>query len=428
MAVNPAVLSLVALLVVIVVSLTSRINVGLLAIALGWLVAVFGAGWRADAFLATFPGSLFITLFAVTLLFGIAEKNGTLAALTSRLVGAWGRRATGLPWLYFFIAGALSSLGPGAIAATAVVAPLAMAAGAAAGVSPFLMALMVANGANAGNLSPWSSVGIVVHTQMVKANLPGHEAGVFVANFVAHAIAAAAAFALFKRRARLAELVPPAASPAAPVEVPVARRVGERLPASNYFTLTVLAAWIVAVVAFNLPPGPSAIVAAVLLVLARTVDEKSALSSVPVGVVLMVCGVSMLIAVLEKTGGMDLFTTLLSRLTSPALVNGVMAGVTGLISTYSSTSGVVYPAFLPAVPGLVDKLGGGDPLQIALSINVGAALVDVSPLSTIGALCLAALPPGYDAARLFRELLAWGFAMVLAGAVFCQLFIRWFAW
>jgi hypothetical protein len=108
-------------------------------------------------------------------------------------------------------------------------------------------------------------------------------------------------------------------------------------------------------------------------------------------------------------------------------VNGAIAGITGLISTYSSTSGVVYPAFLPAVPGLVAKLGGGDPLQVALSINVGAAVVDVSPLSTIGALCIAALPQGQDSKRLFRQLLAWGFSMTIAGAVFCQLFIQYFA-
>ena len=141
----------------------------------------------------------------------------------------------------------------------------------------------------------------------------------------------------------------------------------------------------------------------------------------------MVCGVSVLIGVLEKTGGMDLFTTLLARIATPDTVNGTIAGITGLISTYSSTSGVVYPAFLPAVPGLVQKLGGGDPLQIAMSINVGAALVDVSPLSTIGALCIAALPPGHDSKRLFRQLLAWGFAMTIAGAIFSQLFIRFFA-
>jgi hypothetical protein len=87
----------------------------------------------------------------------------------------------------------------------------------------------------------------------------------------------------------------------------------------------------------------------------------------------------------------------------------------------------VYPAFLPMVPGLVEKLGGGSALEVALSINVGAALVDVSPLSTIGALCVAALPAGGDGKKLFRQMLLWGFAMVIVGALFCQFFIRFFA-
>jgi hypothetical protein len=62
-------------------------------------------------------------------------------------------------------------------------------------------------------------------------------------------------------------------------------------------------------------------------------------------------------------------------------------------------------------------------LQVALSINVGGALVDVSPLSTIGALCVAAVPVGHDSKQLFRQLLLWGFAMTLVGALFCQLLI-----
>ena len=44
-------------------------------------------------------------------------------------------------------------------------------------------------------------------------------------------------------------------------------------------------------------------------------------------------------------------------LATPATLNGVIAFVTGLISTYSSTSGVVLPAFLPTVPGLVAQRG-----------------------------------------------------------------------
>src|SRR6185295_1143350 len=115
---------------------------------------------------------------------------------------------------------------------------------------------------------------------------------------------------------------------------------------------------------------------------------------------------------------------LLAHIATPGTAKGVMAFVTGIISTYSSTSGVVYPTFLPAVPGLVQQMGGGNPLEIAYSINVGAALVDVSPLSTLGALCIAAAAPlGGDPRSMFRIMLLWGFSMCVVGAIFCQLFI-----
>jgi di/tricarboxylate transporter len=241
---------------------------------------------------------------------------------------------------------------------------------------------------------------------------------VFVANFVAHALAALAAYLLFGGLALLK---------ARRADRPDWRVAIAPLETRHRLTMAVLAAWIAGVMFLGLSPGPAALAAAAVLILGGVVEDRAAMASIPWTVIVMVCGVSVLVGVLERTGGMDLFTTLLSRLTAPGLANGMMAFVTGLISTYSSTSGVVYPAFLPTVPGLVEKLGGGDPLQLALSINVGAALVDVSPLSTIGALCVAALPAKEDAAQLFRRLLAWGFAMVVAGAVFCQALIRFFA-
>jgi di/tricarboxylate transporter len=134
----------------------------------------------------------------------------------------------------------------------------------------------------------------------------------------------------------------------------------------------------------------------------------------------MVCGVTVLIALLEKTGGMDLFTSMLARLASPRSVNGVVAFITGLISSWSSTAGVVLPTFLPAVPGLVEKVGGGDPLALALSINVGGSMVDVSPLSTLGALCVAAVSEASEGRVLFRQLLIWGLSMSIVGAILCQ--------
>jgi hypothetical protein len=109
---------------------------------------------------------------------------------------------------------------------------------------------------------------------------------------------------------------------------------------------------------------------------------------------------------------------MLARVSTAQTVTGVTAFFTGLISIYSSTSGVVLPALLPTAPLLAERVGG-DALAIASSINVGAHLVDVSPLSTIGALCLAAAPVAGDGRALFNQMLAWGLAMSVVGAAVC---------
>ncbi len=412
---NAAVLSLIALLVAILLSITTQINVGLLAIAFAWLIGVFAAGLSPDDVIAAFPSSLFVTLTGVTLLFAIAESNGTLAALAHRAVRQTGGSRVLLPLVFFLMAFLLSSAGPGAIATVALTIPMAMVIGQRAGVSPFLVALMIGNGANAGNLSPVSAVGVIANTKMREAGIGGHDVKVWLWNLFAHFLITAVAYVVLIRRdnVRAADQPPVAPATVLAPEAPLSRAQG--------LTIAIIAAWIVGVAVLKLSIGLAAFAAVALLIILRTGDERAALKVLPIGVILMVCGVTVLITLLEKTGGMELFAALLAKLASPGTVNGVIAFVTGLISTYSSTSGVVLPAFLPTVNDLVAKVGGGDPLAVALSINVGSALVDIAPLSTLGALCVAAVSDYGESRRLFRQLMIWGVSMAIAGAVLCQL-------
>ena len=406
---NPAILSLIALLIAIALSMASKLNVGVLAMAFAWLIGTYVAGWKVEQVAAGFPSSLFLTLTGVTLLFALAESNGTLERVAHRAVGLARGRTRLIPILLFVFAFLLSSVGPGAITTVALLIPMAMAIGTRAGVPRFLTALAVANGANAGNLSPISSIGIVANAKMAEVGLGGHEGKVWLANLVAHLLVTAGAYiALGGWR------LPAAAAASGAGE-------GMRFERRHWMTIGVIAAWIAGVIGFKLSVGLAAFLAASILVLMAVADETAAMKRVPWGVIIMVRGVTVLIAVLEKTGGMDLFTSLLARLASPATVNGVVAFVTGLISSWSSTAGVVLPTFLPAVPGLVEKVGGGDPLAVAISINVGAAMVDVSPLSTLGALCVATVADPADARVLFRQLLIWGLSMCVVGALLCQL-------
>lgn len=406
---NPAVLSLVALLVAIALSMASRLNVGVLAMAFAWLIGTYVAGWRVEQVAAGFPSSLFLTLTGVTLLFALAETNGTLERMAHRAVGLARGRTRLIPAILFVVAFVLSSVGPGSITTVALLIPMAMAVGTKAGVPRFLTALAVANGANAGNMSPISAVGVIANTRMAEVGLGGNEGKVWLANFLAHVLVTIGAYVILGGW-RLAPAAPGSGSTTA-----------ERFERRHWLTIAVIGAWIVGVVGFQLSVGLAAFLAASVLVLMALADEAAAMKRIPWGVIVMVCGVTVLIAVLEKTGGMDLFTSLLARLASPTTVNGVVAFVTGLISSWSSTAGVVLPAFLPTVPGLVEKVGGGDPLAVALSINVGAAMVDVSPLSTLGALCVATVADAAEARVLFRQLLIWGLSMSIVGAGLCQL-------
>ena len=393
-------------------------NVGVLAFALAWIFGLVGGG-GSDLVVKAFPAQLFVTLAGVTLLFALAESNGTLERVATAALRLARGDARALPVILFFIACAVSTVGPGAIASVALVAPMAMAVARRAGVSPFLTALAVTNGANAGNLSPVSAVGVIANTKMAEAGLGGHEIKVWAANFFAHLIVGAVAYfalgGLRRSGSRSAEEMAGTATLDAGFSRP------------QWLTAAVIAAWIAAVMGLGVPLGPAAFAGAAALILIRAAEETDALRRMPWPAILMVTGMSALVGVVERTGGMALFTSLLARLARPSTVNALIAFVTGVISTYSSTSGVVLPAFLPTVPGLVREMGGGDPLAIALSINVGASIVDVSPLSTLGALCVAAVADPEVSKDLFRRLMMWGLSMTVAGAVLCAVFAGPFA-
>lgn len=404
-------ISLVALAVAVTLSMFTKVNVGVVSLAFAWIVGVYLGGLPLGQVIGTFPVQLFLTLAGVTLLFGMANANGTLGRLASRAVHICGGNAGLIPIMFFAIALGLSTIGPGNISTSAILAPMGMAVGAQAGISPFLMTLMVGNGAQAGALSPFAPTGVIVNGIMERIGLGGMEWTTYANNLLAHVAVTFIAYflfggmKLFRRHAdHVADVEAAKIDPFGPV---------------HWLTLAVLVALVVGVVAFDLQVGMAALTGAALLSLVDAADEKEAIKKMPWGVVLMVCGVTVLIGVLEKTQGMALFSDLLARVSSPSTVTGIVALVTGVVSVYSSTSGVVLPAFLPTVPGLVERLGGGDAMGIASAMMVGGHLVDLSPLSTIGALCIAALPAGEDPKRLFNQLLAWGLSMTVIGALIC---------
>jgi di/tricarboxylate transporter len=281
----------------------------------------------------------------------------------------------------------------------------------------FLMAIMIGNGANAGALSPFAPTGIIVNGLMTRINMPGFQLQTYLANLLAHAAVAFGGYFLFgglklfgASGTAPAVVDPNAALPETAADKPFNAR--------QWTTLGVIGILLSGVIFFNLNVGFGAFVGAVVLVLLKCADDGEALKKMPWRVIVMVTGVTVLISILEKAEGIDLVVSWVARISSARTVTGIVAFIVGVISVYSSTSGVVLPAFLPMVPGLAQQLGVTHALSIANAMNVGGHLVDVSPLSTIGALCIAGAPVD-DTRPLFNKLLAWGLSMSVVGALIC---------
>jgi di/tricarboxylate transporter len=430
-----AAISLSALVVALVISCFSEINIGILAIVFAWIVGVYFGGMKVEQVIAGFPTALFLTLVGLTLLFAQAQVNGTLDRFARRAVHLCRGNAGVIPMMFFVMTAFISSIGPGNVASTALMAPLGMAVAGRFNISPFLMTIMIANGASAGSLSPIAPTGVVVNGLVAKMGITNVQWPIYLNNLIIHTIVAFAGYflfgglKLFARREAVAAPVavagvgalPNGLSPTAVVVNAVAAADADEAPfaARHWLTLAMITTLVVGAIVFQVNVGMAAFACALVLTFARAADDGEAVKRMPWKVILMVTGVTVLVALLEKTGGLDLFSNFLARLATPATSTLVTAFFTGLISIYSSTTGVVLPALIPTVPGLIEKMGGGDPMAIISSMNSAGHLVDVSPLSTLGALCLAAAPPGTDTRRLFNQLMAWGLSMSVVGAIVC---------
>src|SRR5262245_49764667 len=245
-------ISVSALSIAVTLSMVTTINVGIVCLAFAWIVGVLLGGMSVGDILGGFPTPLFVTLVGVTLLFSMARGNGTLERVTERAVRLCRGHTGVLPIMFFFLALGLSTIGPGSIGATALLAPPAMAVAARTGISFFLMAIMIGNGALAGSLSPFSPTGVVANGVMDRMGFPGLEWITFYNNILGHTLVAFGGYALlgglklFRRGGATAEAVEPPIQPIEP---------------KNWLTIALISVLLVGVIGFGFEVGMTALTA-----------------------------------------------------------------------------------------------------------------------------------------------------------------------
>ncbi|MER5209319.1 SLC13 family permease [Streptomyces sp. NPDC002838] len=435
---SPELISILVLVVVFVIATTRSVNMGALAFAAAFAVGELVADLDADGIFAGFPGDLFVVLVGVTYLFAIARANGTTDWLVHASIRLVRGRVALIPWVMFAITGALTAIGAVSPAAVAIVAPIALSFAARYGISPLLMGAMVVHGAQAGGFSPISIYGSIVNGIVEREKLPGNEIALFLASLFANLAIAGVVFVLFgglKLWARGA-VTPDEASTDAPKDASgkgglpeggsgpqpaggaggtntaVATRPDApatpdttRLSPARIATLTSLVALVVAVLAFDLDAGLTAITLAVVLSTAWPEDSRKAVGQIAWSTVLLICGVLTYVGVLDEMGTITWAGEGVGGIGVPLLAAVLLCYIGALVSAFASSVGIMGALIPLAVPFLAQGEIGAVGMVAALAVS--ATVVDVSPFSTNGALVLAAAPD-VDRERFFRQLMVYG--------------------
>jgi len=422
-----AAVSVAAILVAIAMGTLGRVNVGLVSIAFAFLIGHFLVGLPGREIVAGWPLGLFFMLLGMTLLFGIARANGTLALLARRMVAATVGDRRLIPPAFFLMAGGIAAVGAGNIVVCAIVLPIALTVAVDHRISPLLMATMVIAGSNAGGLSPLAPTGIIANTLSAEQGFD-IAAAIFTRQIIGQTLLALILYFVLKghrlERERGEGVAPGPAGGAAAGGAVVAGARGAgtplRLDRAQTTTVAVLLAVVGCIVGLGWDIGLTAFTGSVLLLFLRAADEVEAFRAVPWTTIVLVCGVTVLVKVAEQAGGIALLSELFTRIMDQGTAAPVMALVGGTLSLVSSASGVVLPTLIPTVPGLVAETGG-DSTRIISAIVMGAHMVTNSPISTLGALAVASAGYGVDRERLFRQLFLVGILGIFYAALIVYL-------
>jgi di/tricarboxylate transporter len=401
------VLSLVLLLAAIVLGFFRKTNVGLVSLLFALVLGRI-AGMNDASILKGFNPNLFIKLMGVTFLFSVLNVNGTIDLLARKIVALAGKNNVLIPILIYLMGLGLTMCGPGSIPVLAIMPAFAIPIARAHGYNPLMLSIIGCCGCFSGRMTTITPEGILTYELLGKAGIDTAAAvrPVFTNLFISGLLLAILCFVYYKgwrveKRKEIKE-----------------EEHLKTFTAQQWLSLLGLLAMAVLVIAFKFNIGLVAFAIAAVLLLCHCANEGKSFKGVPWGVLIMVSGVSTLMNIVIKTGGIKLLTAALSTMMTPFTGAAVMGATAGIMSLFSSGLGVVFPTLLPTVASVSEAVGDINPIVLGSMVVIGGTITGLSPVSTTGGMIMAILmaedQENQEMERhLFLSLVAWGFAALV---------------
>lgn len=370
------VLSLLFLLGAIAIGFFRKVNTGLVAIGLSLILGLIGDVSVKDI-TSGFPTSLFITLLGVMFLFSISQENGTLELLAKKTVSLAGKRTNLIPIIVFIFSAILAAVGPGTIPVMSLMAPYTCALAFSLGYSPLLLGATSVLGAAAGGISPIAPTGILGNSLAGDIGITGIGTPYFINSLIAQTVYFIVIYFVLKGHKMKSDRV-------------LSWKELPKFEKNQMITIVGMSALVIGVIFFKMNVGLLAFTIGVLLLMMKVSNEKRVIAGIPWSTLILVTGVNVLMSVVIKLGGITLLANGLASIMIPSTAPTIIGVTAGIMSWFSSTSGVVMPTLIPTVNTVIGSVGGGvSAVALISAITNTAHVAGTSPISTGGSLGLA---------------------------------------
>lgn len=396
------IIPLVILVVMFVAATKWPLNIGVMGLVASFGVGYFMLGMSDRQILEAFPATIVLTIIGVTYFFSMAQRNGTIDLIVKGCVRIVRGKMLLLPWVFFLIAAALTSLGTFSPAAIALLAPAAIGFAYESRIHPVVMGAFIVNGAHAGGFSPLSVAGVLVHDIALQNGFPISQAGLFLASFALNLLLSVLTIILF---ALLGKLRDGAGGRGPEIDTASGRPHGQQA-----LTLALIAGMLVCTLGFQMPIGFVALSAGLLLAFVNVREHRTFIGGISWSTVLMVAGMITYVSLLQHVGVIDTLAGAALALGAPLLIALVLCYVIGVGSAFASSTALL-TAFIPLAGPLLATSSLSASGTIA-ALAVAATVVDVSPFSTDGALVVANARDD-DRQRVYKQLMFYAGGVVL---------------
>ena len=402
---------LAAIVISILLGYTTKINIGLFAIAFSYLIGCFGMELKATEIIELWPLKIFFVIFAVTLFYNFPLANGALEKLCSHLIYKCRHFPAFLPLVIFFVATTIAGLGAGYYTVLATMAPMILLLSKKTRLNIIIATLALNYGALAGANFITSQSGVIFTELMRGAGVANDNAftyalGIFAATFLVPTVLLGGYSFINAKNSKVA------------IEATLPEPLDRKQKQSIVLIFLMMAIVLIVPILHLLVPQSSAIAFlnsridigfiaiffAVISLLLKLGDEKTVIALIPWNTLIMICGVGMLIGLGVEVGVIYQLTDWLSTNVPIWMIPLLVFVISAIMSIFASTLGVVAPALFPMVPPLA-VASGLSPLLLFVCIVLGAQSSSLSPFSSGGSLMLGASQDVIDKDQLFLSLL-----------------------